>query len=67
DIVGVFWGAFAQRNPEANRQHISDIAKWTSEGKLSAHLDAKYKLDDAVEAFRAIAQRKVKCKIFLVP
>ncbi|MCW5682565.1 MAG: NADPH:quinone oxidoreductase family protein [Xanthobacteraceae bacterium] len=67
DIVGVFWGAFAQRNPEANRQHISDIAKWTSEGKLSAHLDAKYKLDDAVEAFRAIAQRKVKGKIVLVP
>ena len=67
EIVGGFWGAFAQRNPEANRQHISDIAKWTSEGKLSAHLDAKYKLDDAVEAFRAIAQRKVKGKIVLVP
>lgn len=67
DIVGVFWGAFAQRNPEANRKHIADIAKWASEGKLSAHLDARYKFDDAIAAFTAISQRKVKGKIVLVP
>jgi NADPH2:quinone reductase len=67
DIVGVFWGDYARRNPEANRDQIAEVARLASEGKLSAHLDARYKFDQAVEAFTAIAQRKVKGKIVLVP
>jgi NADPH2:quinone reductase len=67
DIVGVFWGDFARRNPEANNRHLDEIVKLAAEGKLSAHLDARYKFDDAVAAFHAIAQRKVKGKIVLIP
>jgi NADPH2:quinone reductase len=63
----VFWGDFARRNPEANKKHLDEIAKLASEGRLSAHLDARYKFDNAIEAFHAIAQRKVKGKIVLVP
>jgi NADPH2:quinone reductase len=67
DIVGVFWGDYARRNPEGNKKHLDEIVKLAAEGKLSAHLDARYKFDNAVEAFHAIAQRKVKGKIVLVP
>jgi NADPH2:quinone reductase len=67
DIVGVFWGDFARRNPEANKKHLDEIVQLASEGRLSAHLDARYKFDKAIDAFQAIAQRKVKGKIVLVP
>jgi len=67
DIVGVFWGDYARRNPEGNKKHLDEIVRLAAEGKLSAHLDARHKFDNAVEAFHAIAQRKVKGKIVLVP
>jgi NADPH:quinone reductase-like Zn-dependent oxidoreductase len=36
-------------------------------GRISAHVDAIYPLERAVEAFEAIAQRKAKGKILLKP
>jgi len=33
-IVGVFWGSFAARNPARNREHAIQLFRWIAEGKL---------------------------------
>ena len=39
-IVGVFWGAFAAREPQTNRENFEELFAWFSEGKLKP-LDRK--------------------------
>jgi NADPH:quinone reductase len=35
DVCGVFWGAFAARNPDANRDNITRLFRLWKEGKIS--------------------------------
>jgi NADPH:quinone reductase len=67
EIVGVFWGEFIRRNPERLRAQIKDMLNWVHEGRLSAHVDAIYPFERAVEAFASIGARKVKGKVLLKP
>ena len=67
DIRGVIWGAWAQRQPQAQHALMSDIVRWCSEGKLSAHVHAVYPLAEIATALKAIADRKVMGKIVLRP
>src|SRR6266516_2867590 len=66
-IVGVFWGAWAERNPQAHRANMADIARWCAEGKLSAHVHAVYPLEKTAEAIKALSDRKVMGKLLLRP
>ena len=67
DIRGVFWGAWTQREPNAQRALMTDIARWCAEGKLSAHVHTVYPLAETPTALKAIADRKVMGKIVLRP
>jgi NADPH2:quinone reductase len=66
-IVGVFWGSFAMRNPARNREHAAEIFRWVAEGKLRPAVDAVLPFDRAGEALERLEQRKVKGKLVLVP
>ncbi|MCB0842599.1 MAG: NADPH:quinone oxidoreductase family protein [Bacteroidetes bacterium] len=66
-IVGVFWGSFAQRNPQANMMNFMQLIQWFREGKLKPHIHATYGLEDAAKALHDILDRKVKGKVVLVP
>ncbi|QCI64727.1 NADPH:quinone oxidoreductase family protein [Phreatobacter stygius] len=67
DIRGVFWGAFAQRNPKANSENLAQVARWTAEKKLSLHVHATYPLERIADALNEIATRKAKGKVILKP
>jgi NADPH2:quinone reductase len=67
DIVGVFWGEFARREPEKNRANMTEILAMAREERISAHVDAVYPLARWVDAFRAISERKAKGKVVLRP
>jgi NADPH:quinone reductase len=67
DIRGVAWGAWVQREPQAQRELMKDIVDWAAAGKLSAHVHATYPLADIAAALNAIADRKVMGKIVLHP
>ncbi len=67
DIRGVFWGGWTKREPQAQRELMTDIVRWCAEGKLSAHVHAVYPLDEIATALKAIADRKVMGKIVLRP
>jgi NADPH2:quinone reductase len=65
-IVGVFWGAFTEREPERNQENLQELLKWLTEGKLKPHISATYPLERAAEALNAMMNRTVKGKVVLV-
>lgn len=67
DVLGVFWGSFATREPAANRANMERILGWIAEGKLRTRIDATLKFADAQAALERLARREVKGKIVLVP
>jgi NADPH2:quinone reductase len=66
-IVGVFWGAFASRNPVRNREHATQIFQWVAAGKLRPAIDEVLPFERAAEALERLEQRKVKGKLVLTP
>ena len=67
EIVGVFWGAFVQHEPQQNTQNLMTIIKWFAEGKLKARIHGQYPLEKVKEAMHAMANKEVKGKIVLIP
>jgi len=66
-IVGVFWGSFAARDPARNREHAAQIFRWVAEGKLRPAVDAVLPFERAGEALERLEKRQVKGKLVLSP
>jgi NADPH2:quinone reductase len=66
-IVGVFWGSFAMREPERNRANAARIFAWVAEDKLRPHVDATLPFARAAEALERMERREVRGKLVLVP
>jgi NADPH2:quinone reductase len=64
-VVGVFWGAFTAREPEANAANLVQLGRWYEEGKISPHVSITYPLERAADALSAITARKATGKIVL--
>lgn len=58
-IVGVFWGAFAAREPKTARAEFEKILNWCAEGKLKPHISHTFPLDKVPEAMKTLLSRKV--------
>jgi NADPH2:quinone reductase len=67
DVRGVFWGSWTTREPAAQRANSADLIRWCAEGKLSAHVHARYPLTEVARALKDIADRKVMGKAVLTP
>ena len=67
DVLGVFWGAWIERDPAGHRANTEQLLAWCAEGKLSSHVHAVYSLAEAPAALKAIAERKVMGKVILRP
>jgi NADPH2:quinone reductase len=66
-LVGVFWGEFAKREPQANAAGIQEILGWIGEGKLKPRISRQYSLAEAPQALADMAARKVVGKVVVVP
>lgn len=62
-VIGVFWGAFAQRQPHDNAANFRQLFSWYEEGRLRPHISARYSLEDAPKAIQALAERQVIGKL----
>lgn len=62
-VVGVFWGAFAQRQPHDNAANFRQLFSWYDEGKLRPHISNRYSLKQAPQAIQALADRKAIGKL----
>ena len=64
-IVGVFWGAFVRREPEANRANFDRLFTWFEAGRLRPLVSRTLPLERAPEALRLLERREVVGKIVL--
>lgn len=64
-IVGVFWGAFAQKFPGKNMQLMMQLIQWFNTGDIKPHIHATYPLEDAPKALEEMMARKVKGKVVI--
>lgn len=63
EIVGVFWGSFAMKEPQANMENSMQLVKWHAEGKLKPHIHNTYELKDTALALEEMMERKVMGKL----
>jgi NADPH:quinone reductase len=66
-VVGVFWGAFTQRDPARNRQLLAELFDLWEQGKIRPRISARYPLERAAEALTDLLERRALGKIVLVP
>jgi NADPH2:quinone reductase len=67
DVLGVFWGAWIERDKAGHRANTEQLLAWAAQGKLSSHVHAVYPLSQAPAALKAIASRQVMGKVILRP
>ena len=63
DVCGVFWGAFAARDPKRNAEHVEQLFRWWAEGKISPKISGTYPLEHGGEAISALRDRKAIGKL----
>ena len=63
DVRGVFWGAFAARDPQANAAHVATLFRLWDEGMIGPRISATYPLARGGEAIAALAARSVIGKV----
>ncbi|MEG0245423.1 MAG: NADPH:quinone oxidoreductase family protein [Pseudomonas sp.] len=65
-VVGVFWGAFAQRQPQDNAANFQQLFAWHAEGKLKPLVSKTYPLGEAGAAIELLGQRKAVGKLVVL-
>jgi NADPH2:quinone reductase len=64
-IVGVFWGAFTQAEPELHRANMNELLAWYAQGQLKPHISKHFSLDDGPAAIRWMMDRKATGKVVI--
>ena len=64
-IVGVWWGTWAAKNPQLQMQNLKEMAALIAASKLTPRVTESYALDDFVNAFKAITERRARGKVIL--
>jgi NADPH:quinone reductase len=64
-IVGVFWGAFRNNEPEVNRENFRQMFDWYEAGKLKPHVSHTLPLERAADAMHMLLRREAVGKIVL--
>lgn len=65
--VGVFWGAWAMRDPAGHGQNMAELFAMFETGKIRPHIAGRYTLEDFLDGFNALSGRKAIGKVVLVP
>ena len=65
-IVGVFWGDFVKREPQASAQGLAQLAQWYAQGKIKPVLDRKLPMSEIRTAYERMGSRQVLGKLLLV-
>ncbi|KQS04391.1 NADPH:quinone oxidoreductase [Sphingomonas sp. Leaf357] len=57
DVCGVFWGAFAARDPKANAAHIDRLFRLWKDGKIAPRVTETFAFEDGGKAIAKMAAR----------
>ncbi|MET1079287.1 MAG: NADPH:quinone oxidoreductase family protein [Pseudomonas sp.] len=62
-VVGVFWGAFAQRQPADNAANFQQLFSWFATGQLKPLVSQVFPLAESAHAINTLGQRKAVGKV----
>ena len=62
-IVGVFWGAFAARDPGANEQNLMELLTMWMKGKIKPEISERFPLAEGGKAIERLASRQAMGKL----
>jgi len=62
-IVGVWWGTWAGKNPRVQMSNFQDMVLMIADGRLKPKITRIFPLENYVEAFRMISERRAMGKI----
>lgn len=65
-IVGVFWGDFSRREPQANAAMMAELAQWYAQGKVKPVIDRTMPMADLKAAYAHMGSRGVMGKLVMV-
>lgn len=65
-VLGVFWGAFTQRQPEDNAANFRQLFAWHAQGKLKPLVSKTYPLAEAGTAIEQLGQRRAVGKLVVL-
>ena len=64
-IVGVFWGSFTGREPEAYTKNFDELFSLHAEGKLKPEITKSFSLDQAIDAIKSLEDRTATGKVVI--
>ena len=64
-IVGVFWGDFARREPQANLAALTELAAWYAKGLIKPVIDQRLPMTELSQAFARMGSRQVRGKLVM--
>ena len=65
-IVGVFWGDFSRREPQANVAMMAELAQWYAQGKVKPVIDRTMPMSELKAAYAHMGSRGVMGKLVMV-
>lgn len=65
-ILGVFWGDFVRREPQASAAALGQLAQWYAQGLLKPVIDSTLPMSELKSAYGRMGTRQVVGKLLLV-
>ena len=65
-VVGVFWGDFARREPQANEAMMRELVRWVQQGKIKPVIDRTMPMSELKAAYARMTSRQVMGKLVMV-
>jgi NADPH2:quinone reductase len=65
-IVGVFWGDFVKREPQASAAGLMQLAQWYAQGLVRPVIDQRLPMAELKAAYARMGSRQVRGKLLLV-
>lgn len=67
EIVGVFWGEFSRREPDALAANTARLLAWLADGSIRPLIGARYSLERTPEALEDLLARRIQGKAVILP
>ncbi len=65
-VVGVFWGDFVKREPQASAAALTQLAQWYAQGLIKPVIDSRLPMSELPAAYARMGSRQVRGKLLLV-
>ena len=66
ELVGIFWGAWTLRDPQAYAQSVAELLAFYEAGKIRPRISQRFPLEEGAAAIAALANRTAMGKVVVV-